>query len=210
MSGHDAELEDLRAGVSCAVLLERLPPPWRLDKAASTRRCLKYRRRAGEVLIVNHDGHGWWDPMSRAKGDVFALAQHLDPDLNFGQVRRLLRPFAGVSPTYPVLERRREKEAPLIPVAQRWARRGAMRRGSLAWNYLTGARALPEAIVLAAIRTGVLREGPHASAWFAHQDHAGRLTGIEMRGGSVKNLGRYAANWNAFWPKRPSSTAALT
>jgi len=28
--------------------------------------------------------------------------------------------------------------------------------------------------------------------------------------GSVKNLGRYAANWNAFWPKRPSSTAALT
>ena len=27
---------------------------------------------------------------------------------------------------------------------------------------------------------------------------------------SVKNLGRYAASWNAWWPKRPSSTAALT
>ena len=28
--------------------------------------------------------------------------------------------------------------------------------------------------------------------------------------GSVKNLGRYAANWIAWWPRRPSSTAALT
>jgi len=28
--------------------------------------------------------------------------------------------------------------------------------------------------------------------------------------GSVKNLGRYAASWSAWWPKRPSSTAALT
>ncbi len=28
--------------------------------------------------------------------------------------------------------------------------------------------------------------------------------------GSVKNLGRYAASRTACWPKRPSSTAALT
>ncbi len=32
----------------------------------------------------------------------------------------------------------------------------------------------------------------------------------EMMNGSVKNLGRYAASWIAWWPKRPSSTAALT
>ncbi len=28
--------------------------------------------------------------------------------------------------------------------------------------------------------------------------------------GSVKNLGHYAASGSAWWPKRPSSTAALT
>jgi len=28
--------------------------------------------------------------------------------------------------------------------------------------------------------------------------------------GSVKNLGRYAASWSAWWPNRPSSTAART
>ena len=182
MRGHDAELEQLRAGVSCAVLLERLPPPWQLDQRESTRRCLKYRRGAGEVLIVNHDGRGWWDPMSRAKGDVFTLAQFLDPGLSFGQVRRLLRPFIGLSPTYPALVRRRQRRAPPVPVAERWASHEVVRRGSPAWDYLTRTRALPEAVVLAAIQAGVLREGPHASAWFAHQDHAGRLTGIEMRG----------------------------
>jgi transposase len=31
-----------------------------------------------------------------------------------------------------------------------------------------------------------------------------------FREGSVKNLGRYAASWIAGWPRRPSSTAALT
>ena len=60
MAGHDAELDQFRAGVSCAALLERLPPPWFLDKQESTRRALKYRRGQGEVLIVNHDGR--WHP----------------------------------------------------------------------------------------------------------------------------------------------------
>ncbi len=36
--------------------------------------------------------------------------------------------------------------------------------------------------MIAAVRAGVLREGPYASAWFAHHDHDGRLTGFEMRG----------------------------
>jgi len=33
---------------------------------------------------------------------------------------------------------------------------------------------------------------------------------IQVAVGSVKNLGHYAASWSASWPKRPSSTAALT
>ena len=81
---HDAELDELRAGVSCAVLLERHPPPWQLDKRESTRRCLKYRRGEGEIILVTHEGRGWWDPGSTAKGDVFSLVQHLEPGLNLG------------------------------------------------------------------------------------------------------------------------------
>jgi hypothetical protein len=98
----DAELDQFRNGVSCAAVLERLPPAWRLDPKGSTRRALKYRRGEGEVVIVNHDGRGWWDPLSSTKGDIFDLVQFLDPSLNFGQVRKRLRPLVGlVAPTYP-------------------------------------------------------------------------------------------------------------
>ena len=182
MRGQDTELEQLRSGVNCAVLLERLQPGWQLDKRESTRRCLKYRRGAGEVLIINHDGRGWWDPMSQAKGDVFTLAQHLDPGLNFGQVRRVLRGYLGLAPSFPEVLRQRPREAPAIPPAQRWSGRGQLAHGSATWAYLTRERALPPAVLAAADLFDAVREGPRGSAWFAHRDHAGALTGIEMRG----------------------------
>jgi len=69
MSEQDKDIEWLKANVSCAVLLERLSPAWRLDRTESSRASLKYRRGDGEIVIVNHDGRGWWDPLSEAKGD---------------------------------------------------------------------------------------------------------------------------------------------
>jgi len=36
------------------------------------------------------------------------------------------------------------------------------------------------------------------------------LAASHRQAGSVKNLGRYAASWIAWWPNRPSSRAALT
>ena len=52
MSKQDIEIQWLKASVNCAALLERLPPVWRLDKAESTRRSLKYRRGEGEILEI--------------------------------------------------------------------------------------------------------------------------------------------------------------
>jgi hypothetical protein len=182
MNNQDAEREQMKAGVSCAALLERLPPPWQLDKRESTRNCLKYRRGKGEVLLVTHEGRGWWDPLSTAKGDIFDLVQYLNRGLSFREARNVLRPFIGLSPSFPVHERRREKEAPKVPFSVKWERRRVPTRGSPTWRYLTVARRLPAPVVLAAISAGMLREGPYASAWFAHRDQVGRLTGFEMRG----------------------------
>jgi len=86
MTAHDEELARLRAGVDCALLLEC--DGYSLDRKDSTRRCLKYRRGAGEVLIVNREGRGWWDPLGDRKGDIFTLVQHLAPGLSFGAARR--------------------------------------------------------------------------------------------------------------------------
>jgi hypothetical protein len=94
----------------------RLAPAWRLDRKESTRRALKYRRGNGEILIVNHDGRGWWDPLSAAKGDVFDLVQFLHPSLSFGQVRQVLRPFVGVVPSFP-----EGRKAPMRSLATPWA-----------------------------------------------------------------------------------------
>jgi Protein of unknown function (DUF3991)/Toprim-like len=182
MSEQDAELEQMRAGVSCAVLLERHPPPWQLDKKESTRRCLKYRRAKGEILLVNHEGRGWWDPGSTAKGDIFALVQYLNPGANFGEVRKILRPFIGLSPSFPLYKKGPSKEKPAVPFPVQWDRRKVPSRGSPTWRYLTEVRRLPAPVVAAAIGAEMLREGPYASAWFAHRDHNGLLTGIEMRG----------------------------
>jgi len=187
MSEHD-EIQHLKAAVSCAALLERLPPVWRLDAAESTRRSLKYRRGEGEIVIVNHDGRGWWDPLSEAKGDIFDLVRHLDPGLNFGEARRMLRGFVGIAPTFPALLRTRRTRASRIPIAERWERRQHLSRGSPAWLYLTERRGLPERILIAARAADAIREGPRGSAWFAHRDGAGLMTGIEMRGPDWRNF----------------------
>jgi hypothetical protein len=180
MSAHDAELVQLKAAVSCALLLER--GGYSLDRKDSTKHCLKYRRGAGEVVIVNHGGQGWWDPMSDAKGDVFILVQHLNPGLNFGQVRQHLRGLVGMAPSYPEAERMRETREPSEPPTKLWSGRRRLRPGTATWAYLTVTRALPAAILQAADLFDVVREGPKGSAWFAHRSHDGELTGMEMRG----------------------------
>jgi hypothetical protein len=188
MSEQDAEIELLKASVSCAVLLERLPPVWRLDRAESTRHSLKYRRGEGEIVIVNHDGRGWWDPLSDRKGDIFTLVRHLEPGLSFPEARRVLRDFVGIAPSFPEAPRARRERASRLPVAARWERQPHLTHGSPVWLYLTGQRGLPENILMAASASDAIREGPRGSAWFAHRDGAGLLTGIEMRGSDYRNF----------------------
>jgi hypothetical protein len=173
MTRHDPEIEELRDKVHCAVVLERTPPPWKLDRKESTKLSLKYRRGKGEILIVSHVGRGWWDPASDAKGDVFRLVQRLEPGLSFGHVRKRLRELAGLSPSFPSGDRAGRPKDSDRAVADRWAERKAVWSNSPAWRYLRRKRGLSAAIIEAATAAGVLREGPVGSAWFAHFDRAG-------------------------------------
>jgi hypothetical protein len=181
----DAELDLFRQAVNCAAVLERMAAGWKLDARESTRSALKYRRGAGEIIIVNHDGRGWWDATGSAKGDVFNLVQHLDPSLNFGDVRRLLRGFVGIAPTYPAVTRARAPAKADKAPAQRWAEREPLTKGDPAWRYLAGARALPAGVLADAARQDAVRLGAYDSAWFAHRAH-GDVTHVEIRSATFR------------------------
>ncbi len=197
------ELQQFRYQISCAAVLE-CAGGWRLDKAESTRRALKYRRGQGEIVIVNHDGRGWWDPSGNAKGDVFNLVQHLNPGLNFGQVRQELRRLVGIAPTFPKADREQKGRGGDRPVAERWASRPRLRPGSPAWHYLAQERALPPAILRRAADLDAVREGFRGSAWFAHRRH-GCVCHVEARGPDWK--GSLTGGTKTLFPFGAYSTA---
>lgn len=200
MSRPDIERETLRERVNCAALLERMPPKWRLDLKQSSRDCLKYRSEDDRILIVNHGGKGWWNPLGDEKGDVFDLVQYLQPGLNFGQVRQLLRGYVGVSASYPAFSGPQRIRDPDLTLPQRWSERPRLSIGTQTWSYLHLVRSIPAPILSVARDADLIREGPMGSAWFAHHGDDACLTHVEIRGprfkgalsGGVKTLFRFS------------------
>jgi len=72
------------------------------------------------------------------------------------------------------------------PVAERWRRRPRLRPGSSAWSYLAEKRQLPASILKAAAAADIVRDGPFASAWFAHRHTDGAVSHVEIRGPDYK------------------------
>jgi len=173
-----AELEELKAKVPCAAVLERAG--FSLDVKESTRKAMKYRRKAAIVIVI-HDGKGWFDPLGDDKGDVFRLVEHLE-GVRFVDAMNDVANLVGFVPSEPVWQRQSGDGQPDLSVAERWQARRKPWCGSATWRYLTEARHLPASIVRAAISAGVLREGPHGSMWAVHLDADGAVAGWEERG----------------------------
>jgi hypothetical protein len=212
MSGHDEELERLRAAVGCATVLEKLVPGWTLDRAESTPRALKYRHAGGDIIIVDYDERGWWDPHQLpaepgGRGDVFDLVQRLDPSLNFGQIRQVLRRLVGIAPTYATCTLQSRRETHTQAPQPRWEKRPRLRRGSRAWRYLADEGRLTTGVLATATEVDAVSEGAFGSAWFAHCDNDGRLTGIEMRGPQYRG---FTAGSGKSLCRLPGSRGGLT
>lgn len=172
------ELEDLRERVPCAAVLEQAG--FTVDLKESTRRAIKYRRGA-EIVIVIHEGRGWFEPLSEAKGDVFSLVAHLE-GVSFVEALDQVAALVGFVAQEPIWRRAAREPAASRSISERWAKRRKPWRGSLTWRYLRDERCLPEAILRNAIREDLLREGPYGSMWAAHVHDEGVVTGWEERG----------------------------
>lgn len=173
-----ADIDELRGKVLCAAVLEKAG--FKIDVGESTRKAVKYRRGDGEIVIVIHDGRGWFDPLSEAKGDIFTLAEHLGAD-GFTDALKQVADLVGFTPSQPVWKRP-ARERPVVSLAGRWTGRLNLRPGSPAWRYLADTRALPDHIIQEAVDQNRLREGPYGSMWAAHTDEAGTVVGWEERG----------------------------
>lgn len=171
------EIEQIRDRVSCGVVLEQAG--FLIDLKESTRRAVKYRR-GGEIAIVTHGGRGWFDPLSDRKGDVFSLHAWLQPD-DFAATLRSVGALAGVPASAAPLPLRSRRTVS-IDIPERWSSRPPLRQGSPAYRYLDNVRVIPSRLLQRAIAQGLIREGPHGSAWFGHHDGNGKICGWEERG----------------------------
>ena len=173
-----AELEELKAKVPCAAVLERAG--FALDVKESTRKAMKYRRNAA-IIIVIHSGKGWFDPLSDGKGDVFRLVEHLE-GVPFIDTMKVVAGLVGYVSGSPLWDRQSRKRKPDLSVPERWQARRNPWRGSATWRYLTEVRCIAEPVLRDVIAAGSLREGPRGSMWAAHRDVDGIVTGWEERG----------------------------
>jgi len=174
-----AEIEKLREEVGCATVLSKAG--FAIDEKESTQRAVKFRR-AAEIIIITHDGRGWFDPLSDAKGDVFSLVAHLER-VDFPTCCERVALLVGLALSMPVLQRTSSPRMSEVSLPiDRWQARRSPRPGSKCWQYLRSERSLPAPILRAATDCGLLREGPVGSMWAAHTDGAGAIVGWEERG----------------------------
>ncbi|WP_244920002.1 DUF3991 and toprim domain-containing protein [Rhizobium grahamii] len=194
------EIEALRDAVSCAAVLEQAG--FAIDVRESTRRAVKFRR-SSEIVIVTHQGRGWFDPLSEAKGDVFGLVEHLDR-ASFHEAIEKVAALVGFEISAPEWQPQSPAAESELSLSDRWRARRRPWPGSLTWRYLHDERFLPTSLLRTAIKRDLLREGPQGSLWAAHTNNAGDITGWEARGpqyrgfasGGAKvlfRLGPYAA-----------------
>lgn len=173
-----ADIEELRGRVGCAAVLET--GGFAIDLKESTRKAVKYRR-GDDIIIVIHDGKGWFDPLSDAKGDVYSLVQHLDGG-DFLEAFVQVVSLVGFETSEPLWQRQSRVTEPDQSIPERWAARRKPWCGSATWRYLRDKRHIPEQIIRSAIAHNLLREGPRGSMWAAHQGDDGAVTGWEERG----------------------------
>ncbi|BDA87218.1 hypothetical protein Sa4125_47600 (plasmid) [Aureimonas sp. SA4125] len=191
------DIEDLRGRVPCAAVLERAG--FAIDVKESTRRAVKHRR-AAEIVIVIHEGRGWFDPLSDAKGDIFSLVMHL-VSVDFPEALTRIADLVGFLPSEPAWRGQLGRGKPKASISERWRARARPSRSSATWRYLSEVRFLPEDILRAALAQNLLREGPKGSMWAAHTGEGDAVTGWEERGpdwrgfsaGGAKTLFRFGA-----------------
>ena len=185
MKDPQQEIEELRAGVNCATVLEKATPPWLSRSQGKLQALPQVPRRRGR----NRHRHAWRSrmvgPEQRRQGRRLPTraAPRAEP-----QFRRGPKDAAALgrgSTRFHAGRARARQARPSNP--------GRSEMGPApAAETLLGCLALsrePRAaysVLTAAAQCDVIREGPRGSAWFAHRDPAGFVIHVDVRGPTYK------------------------
>ncbi|MDL2408642.1 DUF3991 and toprim domain-containing protein [Rhizobium calliandrae] len=172
------DIEQLRDLVGCQAVLDSAG--FALDVKESTRRAVKFRR-GSEIIIVIHDGRGWFDPLNDDRGDIFSLVTHLN-GLGFIDAYKYITALTGLSTGMSSWQRNEARPIAQTSIAEMWASRRPPWQGSPSWSYLRRERKIPASILRVAVAQDLLREGPYGSVWASHTHDADNVTGWEARG----------------------------
>ena len=132
MTRYDAEIEQLRAQVHCAIVLERQSPPWRLDRAESTETLPQISARTmatSSLSIIKAGAGGIRRAMPRATSSTLSS---ISSPINFGHIRKVLREFMGISPSFPEADRSSDSDPPRAIPADRLGAPSAAPAGNAA------------------------------------------------------------------------------
>ncbi|MEY9530307.1 hypothetical protein ABIA22_004524 [Sinorhizobium fredii] len=105
-------------------------PPGTLLRIDGEARMLKNSRTA-------HEGRGWFDPLSDAKGDVFGLVEHLD-HVGFLEGAGRVADLVGFTIDEPEWQAPRPDQNHDLSLPERWQGRRYPWPGSSTWAYLSG------------------------------------------------------------------------
>ncbi len=158
-----------------------------LDRRASSKHC--HVMRAGDEKIVitrGKDGHDVYFNVrdERDSGSIVDFLQKRER-LNLGQVRKELRPWAGLKgPRVESVKRRRPEQERIdrpAPIERDRAEFIASfhRLTQYTGDYLTRERKIKQSTIDAF--AGVLRQDPNGNACFLHCNQAGEVTGWEIK-----------------------------
>lgn len=179
------ELEVFKSSISLTEYAEACG--FTLDRKASSKQ--SHVMRAGDDKIViarGKDGHDVYFNVhdERDSGSIVDFVQRRQ-NLNLGQVRQELRPWAGIKAKPTTRSRQRKPEAQRIerpqPIERDKAALIAAYQGlqPYAGDYLTRERKLGQATVDAF--APVIRQDAKGNTAFIHQNAAGEVTGWELK-----------------------------
>ena len=201
------QIELLKREVTCEAVLQSRG--FSVDRKESTTKAIKYRDAHGHIAIVIHEGHGFFDPLSEAKGDIFSLMMHLD-SVAFPQAVSRMEQLVGAAFQPAEFVKKPKSRMTSQSIETRWYRKNGLYPESAGWRYLTQDRCIPAGILQSPYLRKKLRQTGRGTVCALHRTIGGTMTGWEYRGSDYRGFSSGGGKSLFYFGDRRSTRICIT